>query len=267
MSRGTRRINYTSRKRITRDHVQVTIVHTESGELPSFRADLALAGFKFADDGRVFVEAYRHTAWQRFDFGSVKDTTQPADCTLTDFGAAEGIQFRVKVVEPVAANGIAPRILGQADGIVPRSDGPARSMLPLESDPSLIDEVWKLDIDEDSGPLIRVSTHLVQDRAGLAQSQQFISLALPEILRRILQWALDDGVPDDEDWETVRGRWVLFACGIMGQKRPPDEIDDNTEGAEIKSAWIEDAVTRFSRSAKVGESFSGWWNAGIGGGR
>jgi len=64
-----RRLNYTSRHRIERGHVRVSLVD------PNVRPAEVQATVELPDglpaDARVFVEAYQRTTRLRFDFGTV----------------------------------------------------------------------------------------------------------------------------------------------------------------------------------------------------
>lgn len=259
MSTGTRRLNYTKRQRIRREHVSITIHQPRESDPPIMSAALDLSAYALPVDARVFIEAYRDAAWQRFEFGTVGATRAPEDRQLRDFGAGEGVQFRVKVVEPNSQSAAAARILAQADGIKPNQDGPRRSLLPLDPDPTLTDEVWRLEIDENDGPLVKVSTNLVRDRLALARSLAFLSLVLPEVLRRVLKWAIEDGRPEDDEWDSPRGRWIRFGCGLLGQTEPPDILDDRDAGADARDEWIDEAVERFCRMNHIDRHFSKWW--------
>ncbi len=259
MSTGTRRLNYTRRQRLKRENVAITIHQPRESDPPVMSASVDLTSYALPSDANVLIEAYRHTAWQRFEFGTVGAVRVPEDRVLRDFGAAEGVQFRVKVVEPLSHGATAARILAQADGIKPNQDGPRRSLLPLDPDPSLKDEVWRLEIDENDGPLVKVSTHLVRDRHALARSPAFLTLVLPEVFRHVLKWALADGLPGDDEWDTPRGRWIRFGCGLLGQNEPPDDLDDRDEGADARDAWIEQTVVRFCRKNGIDRVFGRWW--------
>ena len=259
MSSGTRRLNFTKRQRLKREHVTITIHQPQESDPPVMSASIDLTSYALPAAASVFVEAHRNPAWQRFEFGTVGALRAPEDRTLRDFGTADGVQFSVKVVEPLSRGGVAARILARADSIQPNQDGPRRSLLPLEPDPDLRDEVWRLEIDEKDGPLVKVSTHLVRDRHALARSPHFLSLVLPEILRRVLAWAIEDGIPDDEEWESPRGRWIRFACGLLSQTEPPGELDDRDEGPDARDRWIDGAVVRFCRLNHIDRAFGGWW--------
>lgn len=259
MTIGARRLNFTKRQRLKREHVRVTIHQPMDSAPPVMSAAIDLSHYVLPDDAAVLVEAYRHAAWKRFEFGTVGVLRVPEDLALRDFGAGEGVQFRVKIVEPPSRGAAAARILAQADGIKPNQDGPHRSLLPLDPDPSLRQEVWRLEIDENDGPIIKVSTHLVRDRHALARSPAFLTLVLPEVLRRVLTWALADGLPGEDEWDAPRGRWIRFGCGLLAQHEPPDELDDHDEGADDRERWIAEAVTRFCHTNRIDRVFGNWW--------
>jgi hypothetical protein len=134
--------------------------------------------------------------------------------------------------------------------------------LPLDPDPSLEHEVWRLEIDENDGPIVKVSTRLVRDRYMLARSSAFVCLVLPEILRRVLTWAVEEGQPDEEDQNTPRASWVGFGCSLLGQRELPDDVDDPCTGTEAKERWVNDAVSRFCREHGVEGVFGDWWRDG-----
>ena len=181
MSSGSRRLNYTQRRRIRRKHAAITLREAPDGDAPSFDATLELRTYTLPGTARVFMEAYRRSAHQRFDFGTVGRLEAPQDRTLTEFGSGDGVLFRIKVVElsqdgTSSGEGLA-RILAQADKIPADHAGRRRSLLALEPWESR-DEVWRLEIDEDTPPLLKVSRHLAPDRFAFVRSPEFVTLAM-----------------------------------------------------------------------------------------
>src|SRR5260370_36167397 len=90
-----RRINYTGRRRISRDHVKI-VVCERSGSPASFEATLDLSSYDLPADATVFVEAYRQTFLMRFNFGISSEIEPPSERFLTEFESTERILFRVK---------------------------------------------------------------------------------------------------------------------------------------------------------------------------
>ena len=80
-----------------------------------FDATLDLAKYKFPDNARVYVEAYRQMEWMRFDFGSVASVRPPADRQLSRFESPEGVLFRIRVVSPDGTP--SGRLVAEADRI------------------------------------------------------------------------------------------------------------------------------------------------------
>jgi hypothetical protein len=263
MSSGIRKLNYTNRQKIKREHAAVKVDQPSPLNPPVVSATLDLSTYKLPPEASVFVEAYRGTAWQRFDFGTIASpkTLTPEDRTLRDFGTAEAILFRVKVVERVADGGTLAKILAQADRIEPNLDGPRRSLLPIEPDDSLQHEAWRLEIDEDVGPVVKVSIPVVTDRKSLARHPAFLTLALPEILRRCLRWALEDGLPDEDDWESPRGRWIRFGCGLLRQSEPPPELADDPDASNAREEWTDEVVARFCKEHGIDRQYKKWWES------
>lgn len=257
MSGVISRLNFTKRKRINHEDVSISIHRPVVLGFPVVEATVNLSRYELPSDARVLLEAYRQSAWQRFDYGTVQACCAPSDRSLVEFGDADGVRFRLRIVEAAANGPVASRILAQADGIRASVDGPRRSLLPMDPDPNLFDEVWRFELDEDDGPLVKVSTVLVRDRHALARSAQFLSLVMPEILRQSLAWALQTGLPSDEEWDTPRGQWIRFGCTLMSQREPPEDLDSEDEDA--RDRWVEEAVTRFCRANRLNEIFGRWW--------
>jgi hypothetical protein len=206
---SVRTFNFTGRRRIKREHAKVIVRGGDDGQPPTFDVVIDLGTYKLPESALVFVEGYRFTSFQRFAFGTVGVLTTPEHRELAEFGSGEGVLFRVKVVEPPSGNGstapVAARILAHADRISPDHEGRRKSLLPvLPGD--FRDEVWRLEMDDSSGPALFISKHLARDWNVVVRGDEFMSLVAPEILRRILIEALREGIPEADTWQD---KWVL----------------------------------------------------------
>jgi len=250
-----RRLNYTGRRRIRREDVGIQIRASGDGAL-SLDATVSLAGYRLPEDARVFIEAYRQTIWQRFDFGTVGAVRPPPDRGLGAFGSGDGVLFRVKVVEArgAGAGNHPARILAHADSIRPRvaEQREKRSLLAVDAG-DFRDEVWRLEFDESGPPVLKVSRHLIPNWRSLPGTPAFQALALPAIFRSILTRILvthqHTDLEDVSDWRT---QWLRFACGLPGIRHLPGNDADSDE-------WIDEAVAAFSRHARMTERFREWW--------
>jgi hypothetical protein len=161
----------------------VAITVSGIGGIESFTAELHLERYGFPPTAAVIVEAYRQLELVRFDFGTVGNLTPPANCRLSEFGTLTGLRFRVKVVSTAEPRG---RLLAVADRINPRNQQqqslPRVPLLAVRAQ-DLGREVWRLDFSDE--PMLLVNPRVVPKK-HLVESIEFQTLALPEILRSIL---------------------------------------------------------------------------------
>lgn len=236
-----RRLNYTRRRRIERDDLDI-LLHEESS-LPTFDARLTLDRYGFPPDARVFVEAYRQTTLARFDFGTVSVPRQPDDRSLRDFDSAAAILFRVRVT---AASGRPGILLGVADGVRPRApdETPDPRIPLLPSKPGdLGDEVWRVEFD--GGATMLVINKRLRDWKATVRDPRFQALVFPAAMRSILTRILHvEGVrttQDDEDWRSL---WLRFASSLPGSRPVPSQSEDDDD-------WVEDAVAALARRTRL----------------
>lgn len=250
-----RRLNFTGRRKLARKDVTIRL-----GPSGGVEARFVLESYGLPPSARVFVEAYRQTAWQRLDFGTVAEPAPTSALALTGFGSRQGIRFRVRVVEAEPA-GPAPRILALVDGltaVAPPGAPGGLSLLPVDWG-ELASRTWSLEIDDESGPLLLVSRALVTDREAFVGSPEFVSLVLPEVLRRILERALLSGAADDEAESGWSADWLRLARALPGVA-PPPERGGEAALSDDEEDWLEGAVEAFGRARGVADRFSRWWS-------
>jgi hypothetical protein len=241
-----KRLNFTSRKRIRRDDVDLTLRQVSGGAI-SFDAFLRLSDYDFPPDACVIVEAYRQTLLMRFNFGTVSVPMPAADRQLSLFEDETEVLFRVRVT---AASGRPGLLLGEADQLRPGnpSDEPDRRIALLPPVPADIgEEVWRVDFE--TKPMLFVSKDLA-DWKQTVRTDSFRALVYPAALRSILERILKvekfDFTDDLEDW---RALWLLFASRIPGVGSMPRSHDEHDD-------WIENAVGAFARSFRMRTKFS-----------
>jgi hypothetical protein len=95
-----KRINFTGRKKLASEHLEIRVQNPEGQKHPTFTATLDPASMAGLDkDAKVYVEPYVVSSSMRFDFGTVSQPKIPADTTLSELDRNESILFRVKVVD------------------------------------------------------------------------------------------------------------------------------------------------------------------------
>lgn len=252
-----RRLNYTQRKSIDKQHAQITL-EADDDQIAEFTAVIDLAPYHLPKDAPVFLEATRQTSFMRWNLGTVGQIAYPSDRRLTEFPSGEAVTFRIKVVEPAGRDGLPPRILANVSGIRPRrpqKPRQRRSLLPVDwgTDEAFRHQPWRLEIDDQGGPVLYVSSFLVDkhQRDAFVATREFVSLALPLIFQMILtQILIIDKSASDPAAGNWREDWLSLAKRLAG------EVAD--EDAYQREEWIESAVAAFCRKHEIGNRFMKW---------
>lgn len=245
-----RRINYTGRKRISRDHVSV-VVHKNLSGPARFDAKVELDDYSLPNEATVSVEAYRQTGWMRFDFGTVSELIPSEKRELTEFDSPDGVRFRVRVTSSEPTLG---KLLAEADQIPFHFSGEEEKRVPLlpVASEDLDFEITKMDFTD--RPLLLINSSL-GDWRTVAKLPVFVSLIYPQVLRQILTrilWVEKYHEVDDlEDW---RASWLRYATRLPGISAPPEE-----KASSEYDDWVDNAVAAFSKSHGMLEQFSTFW--------
>ena len=183
-----RRLNYTKRKKLRRDDVDIVISQSDQGT-NSFEATLRLASYRFPENAALSVEAYRRTRVMRFSLGTVSLPAHGVRCELSDFDSDEDILFRVKVTDVADRPGV---LLGHADKLRARrpDELPEKRIPLLPPIPSdLEEEVWRLEFD--SEPRLLINSRL-PDWKETVKSNAFRALVYPTVVREVLTRVFED---------------------------------------------------------------------------
>ena len=246
-----RRLNFTGRKRINREHVRIAL-HEKAGEPATFDADLGdLKEYKLPAEAFVFVEARIQTRWMRFAFGTVGRPSKNLAPTaaLAEFDSTDGVLFSIKVTSASDRSGM---MLAEADRIPVRFPGeveePRLPLLPVKSE-ELGHEIYRIDF---TGPTPML---LINRAAGvkdtLVRSPLFMSLVYPAALREILNRIIhvEQCEEYDEEGDGWMDRWLKFATRLPNIGPVPDKDDDDRE------LWIDDAIAAFAKQQTMLDRF------------
>ena len=257
-----RRLNYTGRKKITRQDVSIRVHRNGQGLI--FDADLTRIGeYKLDPQARVYVEAYRSasTAWHRWDFGRVGIISAPSveQRSLDRFGGADGLLFRVKVSADGESLG---KLLAEADAI--------RPLLPDDLDShgvSLIDPVsgpighepWRVQFPDSGKPLLVINER-TPGWKELVMEPRFRAIVAPAAMRIVLTRILiieRGAVIDDEDESKWSNRWIRFAESLPGVSEypTPEEEQGLLHNQGELEDWIDAAVSAFSARSGLFDRF------------
>jgi hypothetical protein len=237
------RINSTGRKRLLRENVHIRLVEQARGLPPSFTAEVKLdSGLKLDPDARVYIEPYVKSSSMRFDFGTVAAIAHPESCVLSDIDAGASVLFRVKVVSSGTPAG---KVLASADGIRPADDsGTSRkSLLPLKK-ADIGQEVWRLEIDKDAGPVLTLNSRLPQVAERLRADPLLQGAIYPEVVRQLARRLLADGGESDEEETEWISDWKSWMQDLLQREvEAAEELDDDS-----LTELADEVVEAFARS-------------------
>lgn len=253
-----KRLNYTGRKALSAEQIDIRVNEGKGGIKPTFTASLDLTSLSGVDrSAKVYVEPYVGYSSMRFDFGTLGAPSTPDDTTLSELDVARSLLFRVRIVDESASVG---RILARADGIRPRNpedDGPSRkSILPLcVTDTG--QEIWRLAYNSDSGPVLEISNRIPGLAARIKTDPLLQGAIYPHAFRAFLNQFLGENGPETElKWVAD---WHGFLKALTGRDLQEDEPDDD----EVET-FIDDAGKAFvdvnafaSKAAKHEEGAQG----------
>jgi hypothetical protein len=219
------RFNFTGRKRIPQENLNITLVERHGGP-PAFEAQIALPQeFALPPDARVYVEPYVKSSTMRFDFGTAGEIRSPESTVLSEIDAGASILFRVKVVDETAEVG---KILAAAHGIRPRSaeDGDDRKpLLPLRTR-DLGEELWKLEFSREAGPELVVNNRLAAIPEMVRTSPILQGAIFPEVVRQMVTNIFGADVDDELEWVAD---WKTFIGSQLGESIDEDELPESGE--------------------------------------
>ena len=241
-----RRINFTERHRIQREHVDVSVRPAGVGDFPSFDLTVDFARYDFPPGSPVRVEASRSNVAQRWEWGVIGDLRPPLpdDRRLTRVPASA--MFKVFVA---AADGSGV-LLGLADRVKPVL--PILSLIPVEEG-DLGGDVWRVDFGDGQNdqPVLKVNSAIEGMSNRVRNDDDFRTLVLPDVLRTVLvKFLLVERVDlDDDDTNQWWRAWLRLAHNIASAHAPLDADADTNDPSTIqdRERWISDIVEVFAR--------------------
>lgn len=241
------RFNFTSRRKIPREHVQVAL----QGDLPdaTISASFTLLSHGFPETARLVLEAQAGWTVQRFEFGTVGAIVPPRNPKMVEFDTLSGVIFRLKVVATGDREGM---LLGTADGLKPSAtleDGGQRSFVVVRP-ADLGDVIWRLDFEEEQAVLL--INRRLGDHHDFLRRKEVVALVFPEVLRQLLVQAAE--TPSD-DGDATHWTAQALALGERLATRPPPATADDDEALQ---EWAIEAVKAFARRHRLLANVGSW---------
>lgn len=252
------RFNYTDRQTIFMQHVEVRLVGGES-DAPQVFVGATLDSYGFPADSRLRVEANTASStWIAFEsaVGEMDGGLRPTSSYLTWVGPDDikTVQFRFKVVDPVDL-----RLLGATRNRFRLRDEATDigTMLPaVRGDTGELAYI----VTFDEGPLFVLSNEIWPFRRRLMRMPTFRSVALPDVLRQVLERGVITTDPDlevesdeegsDRTWFRDWIDWMRSTPSLAGHI---DTLEDRVD-EELKERWVSEVVRDFA--SLLGNRFS-----------
>jgi hypothetical protein len=241
-----KRINFTGRKKLASEHLDIRINRPDGQRYATFAATLDPALTKGLEkDAKVYVEPYAVSSSMRFDFGTVSNPQVPSDTALSQLDRDDSFLFRIKVVDE---SGQVGRILADANGIRPKdsqAEGISRKALFPVHWLDLGELIWRVDYNQHTGPALQLTTKVSDFPNRLKQDALLQGTIYPQAFREVL-WILLKQNDFDDEAEWVKN-WREFIKKLIGTDF--DELSSEDEDLE---SVVEDTVRLFARVHNFG---------------
>ena len=238
-----RTFNYTKRRRIEQQHVNIRVVEKSSAGV-AISVTTELTDYQFPIDSDVFLEVSKDTAFERHILKHPFEPRYSERLNLIEILDTTSVRFDLRVVEPHSDG----RLLGLAAQI------PLVNPSDLITEPDALlavewgntgQEVWQLEIQRLDGPKLTISEKLRNYRERIAGDPMFYGCILPQVFRNILEFSVldDDFDPDDDDsWFNEWLRWM----SAVPELRHTTFLLTETKSLEDRERWINDTVAEFA---------------------
>jgi hypothetical protein len=245
-----RKFNYTGRKKLKRQRVDISVA--DERPYKSFTATLDLKGLGLPDDAKVYIEPYYKSSFMRFPFGTVSNPQTPKNTILTDIPSTSIIRFRVKVVDETTKLG---RIIRVADKIKPKNleeSGNRMSILYIDWDKDLDQQIFRIVFDHEY-PCLEINKRIENAKELVKSDQVFRSLVFPVAVRQVGYKIVNtwgDFEEEDSSWQAT---WLKFIKDVL-KVNVDVEFDEDRSEDEINH-WVEEIVAAFCRKNKFRTKF------------
>lgn len=244
-----RTFNYTERKKINREDVQLVIVRpNEIPEVRVLKLDINRLGLPVT--GQVWLEIETgKVGLVRHSLGVVGNL-ELSETFPIDEPDLVNLRFRIKIVthEP----GHAGKLLAEVDHLSLSNEGSVQSLLQVKPSDSLGQRVWKLEISE-SGPELFINAG-VGDWQAVGKSEQFKSLVFPQAVFEIYKWVANYG---DFDEGSIEEKWQkLFATSGYDPKLLSLREGYQGDYDNYLEAAAQEVADAFARSNKALKEFN-----------
>jgi hypothetical protein len=247
-----RKFNYTGRKKLNRQRVDISIIDEPPHK--TFTAILDLEGLGLSGDAKVYIEPYHKSSFMRFSFGTVSNLQPPEKTILTDIPSTTIIKFRVKVVDETTKNG---RIIRIADKIKPKNleeSGNRLSILHIDWDKDLDQQIFRVTFPDNDYPRLEINKRIENAKELVKSDAIFRALVFPVAVRQVAERiVITRNLFEEEDssWQSI---WLKFIKNILHVNVEVD-FEEESDNEDEMNYWVEEIVAAFCRKNKFRTKF------------
>lgn len=245
-----RTFNYTKRKKILREDVQLAIIRPN--DLPEVRVlQLNLNRLSLPVSSQIWFEIETgRVGLARYSLGTIGsiDLNSTYRINERDLG---NIRFRIKIVSN--EEGDVGKLLAEIDRLRPETDGNVRSLLEVKPSDDLEQRIWKLEISE-SGPELLINTGL-GDWREVGESIIFQSLVFPQAVYEIFKWV---GKYSEYPEGSIEEQWknLFMTTGHdIGQLSTREDFSSDDDFDEYLAIRAHEVAQSFARNHKALNQF------------
>lgn len=239
-----RAIRLTGRKQLPRACVNVSMREVGGKKILTMTIADPKQFKAFPANARVMVKLVEAKQMELVDFGTLDNPKSAVE--LANQGYVDpSCQLRV-------ANANIDRLgvlLGSTQSWRLSSDAPEENggvrgllnFLPAKIAP----RTWKLDIEENSHPVIRIDSRIPDPRAWAKSDPTFVGTIMPAIIHQVFDDILTHDTPEDTDW---MNDWLRWADGLM-----PGNIRPQQPDIRERREWIDGLIDTFCQRHKLSD--------------
>jgi hypothetical protein len=216
-----RRIRLTGRKQLAKSSVSVTLAEIGGKPLITMTIVDQNAFRTFPPEAKVTLRLVENKRVEVLDFGTLRRMSSTKELRSRGMVAPS---CQLRVVDPgVGQRGL---LLASTDGWTIRAEDPGEpqasrgilNFLPDNTEP----QPWKLHINDDDYPLVKVDKRIPNAAMWAKSDAAFVGVALPLIVRQILDEILRGDYSEDAPWVAD---WLRWAAAILPGEPLPEEDD------------------------------------------
>ena len=239
-----RTIRLTGRKQLPRNCVDLTI-RVVAGKKVLAMTIADTATFKaFPASARVMIKLIETKQMELVEFGTLGKLSSVVDLFNQDYvdpscqlriASAEGQRLGVLLgsTKSWRLTSDSPDQLGGVRGLL--------NFLPAKIAP----RTWKLNINEDSHPIIEIDKRIPDPKSWARKDPIFVGTVMPAIIYQVFDDIFSHESPEETDW---MNDWLRWAEGLM-----PGGILPQHENVVERRAWIDALVDTFCIRHKLSD--------------